>query len=133
MKIFLYSSKSAETRISYIINRGFNFSKKDYIKVSRILEDVRKRGDKALIKYANQFDSPSLSVKSIRVTSAEIAAAKNKGKHLGRPKTKLPDEFQKVYTRWKSKEITAKAAMKELNLKPTTFYNIVKSMPTHSK
>jgi len=42
MKIYIYPSKSAETKISYIINRGLNFNKKDYLKISQILEDVRK-------------------------------------------------------------------------------------------
>lgn len=59
-----------------------------------------------------------------------IAAAKIQGKHLGRPKTKIPDNFNTVYEKWINKEITARAAMKELNLKPTTFYNIVKSFNT---
>ena len=78
MKIYTYPSKSAETRIASIINRGLGFKKKDYLKVSQILEDVRKNGDNALIKYANQFDSPGLSIKSIRVTSDEIEAAAKK-------------------------------------------------------
>ncbi|MCD4804713.1 MAG: histidinol dehydrogenase [Desulfobacterales bacterium] len=80
MKIYTYPSKSAETRVASIINRGLGFKKKDYLKVSQILEDVRKNGDNALIKYANQFDSPGLSIKSIRVTSDEIKAAAKKVK-----------------------------------------------------
>ncbi len=78
MKIYTYPSKSAETRVASIINRGLGFKKKDYLKVTQILEDVRKNGDNALIKYANQFDSPGLSIKSIRVTSDEIEAAAKK-------------------------------------------------------
>ncbi|MCD4787584.1 MAG: histidinol dehydrogenase, partial [Desulfobacterales bacterium] len=73
-----YPSKSAEARVASIINRGLGFKKKDYLKVTQILEDVRKNGDNALIKYANQFDSPGLSIKSIRVTSDEIEAAAKK-------------------------------------------------------
>ncbi len=80
MKIYTYPSKSAETRVASIINRGLGFKKKDYLKVSQILEDVRKNRDNALIKYANQFDSPGLSIKSIRVTSDEIEAAAKKVK-----------------------------------------------------
>ncbi|RLC26898.1 MAG: histidinol dehydrogenase [Deltaproteobacteria bacterium] len=80
MKIYTYPSKSAEARVESIINRGLGFKEKDYLKVSQILEDVRKNGDNALIKYANQFDSPGLSIKSIRVTSDEIEAAANKVK-----------------------------------------------------
>ena len=78
MKIYTYPSKLAETRVASIINRGLGFNKKDYLKVSQILEDVRKNDDKAIIKYANQFDSPGLSIKSIRVTSDEIEASAKK-------------------------------------------------------
>jgi histidinol dehydrogenase len=81
MKIYTYPSKSAEKRIASIINRGLGFKKKDYHQVAQILEDVRKNGDSALIKYANQFDCPGLSIKSIKVTWDEIeAAAKKVGK-----------------------------------------------------
>jgi len=78
MKIYTYPSKSAEKRIASIINRGLGFKKKDYDQVEQILEDVRKNGDKALIKYVNEFDSPGLSIKSIKVTPDEIEAAAKK-------------------------------------------------------
>ncbi|MBU4504211.1 MAG: histidinol dehydrogenase [Proteobacteria bacterium] len=78
MKIYTYPSKSAEKRITSIINRGLGFKKKDYDQVEQILEDVRKNGDKALIKYVNEFDSPGLSIKSIKVTPDEIEAAAKK-------------------------------------------------------
>lgn len=55
-----------------------------------------------------------------------IAAAKSKGKHLGRPKIKRPDDFENVYLRWKAKDITAVYAMKQLGLKRTSFYKLVK-------
>ncbi|TYQ13106.1 UNVERIFIED_CONTAM: DNA invertase Pin-like site-specific DNA recombinase [Acetivibrio alkalicellulosi] len=65
---------------------------------------------------------------NIKQRQAEgIASAKSMGKHLGRPKIKVPENFEDVYKRWKNNEITAKIAMRELNLKPTTFYNIVKN------
>ena len=78
MKIYTYPSKSAEARIASIINRGLYFNKKDYHQVAQILEDVRKNGDKALIKYVNQFDSPDLTIESIMVTPNEINAADKK-------------------------------------------------------
>jgi histidinol dehydrogenase len=76
MKIYNYPSQSAEKKIASIINRGHGFKKKDYQSVKRILEDVRKNGDKALIKYVNRFDSPDLSIDSIKVTRGEIDAAR---------------------------------------------------------
>lgn len=63
---------------------------------------------------------------NIKQRQAEgIAAAKANGKHLGRPKAVFPERFNEEYRKWKDGEITAKKAMSELNLKPTTFYKLV--------
>lgn len=63
---------------------------------------------------------------TIRQRQAEgIAAAKAKGKHLGRPKIEFPANWDTVYQRWESGEITAVAAMKELGVKKSTFYKLV--------
>ena len=75
MKIYNYPSKSAEKRVMSIVNRGLDFRKKDVHAVTRILEDVKKNGDRALIKYTNRFDSPSMTAKSIRVSRQEIDIA----------------------------------------------------------
>lgn len=55
-----------------------------------------------------------------------IEAARRKGKHLGRPKLKIPDNFEEVYTVWKQGNITAKAAIKQLGMSSTSFYRIVR-------
>ncbi|WP_455190857.1 recombinase family protein [Eubacterium ramulus] len=55
-----------------------------------------------------------------------IEAAKKKGKHLGRPRLMRPAEFEKYYVAWKAREITAKYAMKQLNLPSSSFYKLVK-------
>jgi len=78
MKIYNYPSKSAEKRIVSIADRGLGFKKKDILSVTRILEDVRKNRDKALIKYTNRFDSPGLTIESIKVTPKEIDNAAKK-------------------------------------------------------
>jgi len=57
-----------------------------------------------------------------------IAAAKAKGKHLGRPGLVKPENWQEVYSAWKSGTITAKAAMEQTGLKRTSFYKLVKEM-----
>jgi histidinol dehydrogenase len=75
MKIYNYPSKSAEKRVVSIVNRGTDFKKKDVHAVTRILEDVKKNGNKALIKYTHRFDSPNMTVKSIQVSRQEIDAA----------------------------------------------------------
>jgi len=75
MKIFKYPSKEAEARLLSIINRGIYFSRKDHINVSRILEDVRKNGNRALIEYIRKFDSPSMVSDSLKVTRKEVDSA----------------------------------------------------------
>lgn len=54
-----------------------------------------------------------------------IAAAKAKGKHLGRPKATFPPNWDEVYQKWTSKEITAVEAMRLLGIKKSTFYKLV--------
>lgn len=55
-----------------------------------------------------------------------IDTAKANGKHLGRPNTEYPDNWEQVYNTWKSGTITATAAMEQLEMKRTTFYKLVK-------
>lgn len=55
-----------------------------------------------------------------------IAAAKLKGKHLGRPAIKIPHNINITYEDWKAGKITAVKAMQILNLKRTTFYKLAK-------
>lgn len=57
-----------------------------------------------------------------------IAAAKAKGKHLGRPGLVIPENWREVYSAWKNEEITAKIAMERTGLKRTSFYKLVKGM-----
>jgi len=78
MKIYHYPSAAAEKKVSAIVNRGLDFKKKDYQAVSRIIDDVRRNGDDAVIKYANRFDAPELTADSIKVTAGEMAAASKK-------------------------------------------------------
>ena len=44
-----------------------------------------------------------------------IAAAKEKGKKLGRPALQFPENWEQVYASWKAGEITAKTAMEMTN------------------
>lgn len=62
---------------------------------------------------------------SIRQRQAEgIAAAKAKGKHLGRPPLAFPANWSAVHLMWKSGEITAKKAMEMTQLTRSSFYKL---------
>ncbi len=75
MKIYDYPSKSAEAKLAAVVNRGQGVLKKDLSAVNRIINDVKKRGDEALIKYVNRFDSPGLTASSLKVAPPEFHKA----------------------------------------------------------
>ena len=64
---------------------------------------------------------------NIKKRQAEgIAAAKARGKHLGRPALTFPENWDTVYVAWTAGKITAKRAMEQTGLKRTSFYKLVK-------
>ncbi|PWL69967.1 MAG: resolvase [Bacillota bacterium] len=63
---------------------------------------------------------------TLRQRQAEgIAAARTKGKHLGRPRAVKPDNWNEVIERWHTGEITAVEAMRLTGMKKSTFYKLV--------
>ena len=54
-----------------------------------------------------------------------IKAAKEKGKHLGRPKAEYPSNWNEVYEGWSKGKYTGVKAMELLDLKKNTFYKLV--------
>jgi len=55
-----------------------------------------------------------------------INAAKIKGKHLGRPSTKKPANWDEVLALWRGGEITSSEARRRLKMKKTAFYKALK-------
>ena len=63
---------------------------------------------------------------TIRARQREgIDSAKKRNKHLGRPKTKKPENWEDVYTKWRNGEITARDAMRQLGVGKNVFYRWV--------
>lgn len=62
-----------------------------------------------------------------------IREARYNGVIMGRPKAQLPDNFNQIYFRWKSTQITAVEAMKQLGLKKSTFYKLIKQYEENFK
>jgi len=54
-----------------------------------------------------------------------IAIAKKEGKFKGRKQIAKPASWLEVYSKYKQRQLTAKQAMEELNLKTNTFYKFV--------
>ncbi|NVM21858.1 MAG: histidinol dehydrogenase [Desulfobacterales bacterium] len=77
MRVYKYPSAAAQKRLDAIINRHLGFKAKDIQAVKKILEDVRKNKDKALVDYINRFDAPNLDAGSLMVTKAEFDEARH--------------------------------------------------------
>ena len=101
------------------------------------LLDTSKYDDDLMGKFVSDIVFNVLSFcsederKNIKQRQAEgIAIAKAKGVRFGRPPIVYPDNFSKVYKDWKNGELTAVEAMKQLRIKKTSFYNMVKRYVT---
>ncbi len=77
LKIFDYPSPAAEKALARIASRGIAFTNKEHAAVRRILDDVKARGDEALVDYTRHFDAPTYSLKDMPVGPREFAAAKS--------------------------------------------------------
>ena len=75
LKIFDYPSPAAEKALARIASRGLAFTKKEHSVVSRILDDVKARGDEAVVDYTRRFDAPNYSAKDLKAGARELAAA----------------------------------------------------------
>jgi histidinol dehydrogenase len=75
LKIFDYPSPAAEKALARIASRGLAFTKKEHTVVSRILDDVKARGDEAVVDYTRRFDAPNYSAKDLKAGARELAAA----------------------------------------------------------
>ncbi|NDF12312.1 MAG: histidinol dehydrogenase [Proteobacteria bacterium] len=72
----LDSRKSGFTRaLSVLLTEQSEVSSDVREKVATILQDVRKKGDKALLEYTNRFDRTKYTAKNLRVSEKEIQAA----------------------------------------------------------
>jgi histidinol dehydrogenase len=75
MKIYTYPSEAADKKLAAVFDRGTTFRKKDQQAVARILEDVRKNGDRALAGYTRRFDAPDMTAEKLQVSEEEIRSA----------------------------------------------------------
>lgn len=60
-----------------------------------------------------------------------INTAKAKGKHLGRPPVKMPDNWDTVMAQWQAGTITAREAMRQTGIHKTSFYQLVHQNASH--
>lgn len=116
-----------------LINKGV----KVYVLNRPMLEDMYKLNDnmsKFMINFLVDWELMNAEEELNRIKERQeqgIKVAKTQLKHLGRPKAKYPENWEKYYNEWKSGQRTAKATMNILKLKNTTFYKLAKLYEIH--
>lgn len=75
-----------------------------------------------MIQIINDLEKKNLLEKQKK----GIYNAKKLNKYKGRKPIKYPENWEKIYIEWKLKKIQSKNAREILNLKKTTFYNLIK-------
>lgn len=79
-----------------------------------------------LLSYVAQTEREKIKTRQREGIDIALKNGTKTGKPFGRPKIEKPDNFNVIVNEWKNKKITAREAMSLLNLKPNTFYNMVK-------
>lgn len=75
LPILEYETPEAETRLNQIKNRPFDLPKEIEMRVEEIIQDVRMRGDEAILHWGRNFDAPTLSLSNLIVKKHEIQDA----------------------------------------------------------
>ncbi len=118
--MILKDIKKAKNKIAAISSR-FDLSgmKKEYKSVESIVNNVRQKGDKALVFYTKQFDK--INLKSIKISQAEI---NNSIKHISKPLLhSIKKAIQRITTFQKTN--IPKTWIKVFNLNETMGYKYV--------
>lgn len=75
MKIYKHTDSDYDSIVSVLVNRAdVDFMNHDET-VRNILQDVRERGDSAVLEYTHRFDRHEIPLDELRVTAAEIKQA----------------------------------------------------------
>lgn len=75
MKITEINEKNIEEKILSLRTASSHFDTRLVSSTQRIVDDVKKNGDKALFKYTKKFDKQNLNKKTVKVSSDEIERA----------------------------------------------------------
>ena len=61
MKVVSAKNKNFDKLLDNLLSKRKNKLRSDYISVKNIIKDVRKNGDKALVKYEKRFNPQNIS------------------------------------------------------------------------
>ena len=107
----------------------------DIMVIDMPLLDTRTEGRNLVGKFISDIVLQLLSFvaenerENIKKRQAEgIRIAKEKGKHLGRPKFTFPKNYHKIVEKYKKKEIALAEALQSLKMNKSTFYKYLKDV-----
>lgn len=109
------------------------FIKEPMINTNNQKDDIMKQAiQKIILTLLTAFAEKERE--EIKTRQAEgIAVAKKQGIKFGRPLIDLPKDFESLYKRWKSKEITAVQFINIVGMSKATFYRKVKEYEASNK
>ena len=118
MKQWQYITQEIKADIKVLDMPLLDTSKQDNSLDSRFVAELVLQ----ILSYVAQKERENIKIRQAQ----GIKIAKEQGKHLGRPLADFPVNWKEIYTQWKNKDITAVEALKKMELKKNTFYNLVK-------
>jgi len=80
MKLLNTNKKDFEKKIDYLIQKRKNKIKLNPVRVRNIIKDIKKNGDKALLKYEKKFNQNRIIIPSSKQISSSIASLDKKVK-----------------------------------------------------
>ena len=75
LKPVYYNTLEGKNRVDSLIHRQFEISSQHETSVREILEQVKSRGDRAVVQYTRHFDSPDFEIKDMVVSEHELKDA----------------------------------------------------------
>ena len=91
MKILNSKSKNFDKNLDYLLLRRRKSIKSDKVSVTNIINDVKKNGDKALLKYERKFNKNSIIVPSVKQINKTIKSLDKKVKKA------IDDAYNRIY------------------------------------
>ncbi|MDU1255467.1 MAG: recombinase family protein [Peptostreptococcaceae bacterium] len=123
------NKKSTEKAYNNLVDKGVKIV---FLEDSELNSDVCKDKDLAVSTYMAEKEYKKIKKRQRQGIDAMPIDGNGKkysiktGKHIGRPLAEYPSNFEEVYNKWKSKDISSKEVIEESGLKKATFYNLCK-------
>lgn len=119
-----YSRLARSTSDLINIVNSLNSKKVNFVSIKENVDTSTPQGKLIFTIFAGLAEFERTNLLDRQRMGIEIAKAN--GKYKGRKPIDRPSRFDEIVSIWKRGDITAREAMFKLNLKPNTFYRMVK-------